>query len=134
MIWTGKASPPFLLPNVFSPPLQLDYTDAGTCNKCFAKRKNVSLAAEQCSCTVMFDVEKLFKVTRLKKKYPTLEKTQMSLVPVAVTPGRRFLLLRPQKLPPEPPQIHGLQRRHTDGRQTEKFKGSSHKMNPWVYY
>lgn len=41
--------------------IKLDYTDAGTCDKCFEKRKNVSLAAEGCSCTVMFDVNKRLK-------------------------------------------------------------------------
>lgn len=41
---------------------QLDYTDSGTCDKCFEKRKNVSLAAEDCSCTIVFDVDKKLKV------------------------------------------------------------------------
>lgn len=45
----------FLLP-------QLDYTDAGNCSKCFEKRKNVTLAAESCHCSIMFDVNKKFKV------------------------------------------------------------------------
>lgn len=43
-------------------PPQLDYTDAGTCDKCFEKRKNVSHAAEPCSCTVVFNIDKRFKV------------------------------------------------------------------------
>lgn len=42
---------------------QLDYTDAGTCNICFEKRKNVSNAAQPCSCRVVLPIEKSFKVT-----------------------------------------------------------------------
>nr|XP_046259073.1 transmembrane protein 30C [Scatophagus argus] len=41
--------------------LKLDYTEAGTCNICFEKRKNVNNAAQSCSCTVVFPVEKAFK-------------------------------------------------------------------------
>lgn len=112
-------------------PPQLDYTEAGTCNKCFAKRKDVSLAGEPCNCAVIFTVEKMFKVRwcfgQRANKQLILSKTQTSLVSAAVTPGRCFHVLRPQKLPPEPPQIHGLQRRHANGGQKETFKGSSHK-------
>lgn len=42
---------------------QLDYTEAGTCDKCYEKRKNVSNAAESCSCTVVFAIDKRFKVS-----------------------------------------------------------------------
>lgn len=115
----------------FLVPPQLDYTEAGTCDKCFDKRKNVSLAGEPCSCIVTFAVKKKFKVRwrfgQRANKQLILHKTQTSLVSVAVTPGRRFRVLWPQKLPPEPPQIHGLQRRHANGGQEETFKGSSHK-------
>ncbi|XP_042350110.1 transmembrane protein 30C [Plectropomus leopardus] len=41
--------------------IKLDYTEAGTCNICFEKRKNVSNAAQSCSCTVVFNIEKAFK-------------------------------------------------------------------------
>ncbi|XP_029386098.1 transmembrane protein 30C [Echeneis naucrates] len=41
--------------------IKLDYTEAGTCDKCFEKRKNVSNAGEECSCTVIFSIEKAFK-------------------------------------------------------------------------
>ncbi|KAM7380303.1 hypothetical protein PAMP_003611 [Pampus punctatissimus] len=41
--------------------IKLDYTEAGTCNICFEKRKNVSNAAQDCSCTLVFPVEKAFK-------------------------------------------------------------------------
>ncbi|XP_044074011.1 transmembrane protein 30C [Siniperca chuatsi] len=41
--------------------IKLDYTEAGTCNKCFEKRKNVTNAAQTCSCTVVFPIEKAFK-------------------------------------------------------------------------
>lgn len=41
--------------------IKLDYTEAGTCNKCFEKRKNVSYAADPCTCTVVFEIEKAFK-------------------------------------------------------------------------
>lgn len=90
----------------------------------------MSLAAEGCSCTIVFDVNK-----RLKVKLPQcsdelliLCKTQTSPVTDAVAPGRRLLLLQPQKLPPESPQIHGLQGRHTDSRQKEKLKGITHRI------
>lgn len=115
----------FLLP-------QLDYTEAGTCNKCFEKRKNVSLAAEPCSCVVMFDVNKRLKVKRrFGQRFEPLilHQTQTSLFTDAFAPGRRLLLLRPPKLSPEPPQIHGFQGRHPVGRQNEKLKGSSHKIS-----
>lgn len=121
----------FLLP-------QLDYTEAGTCNKCFEKRKKGSLAGEPCSCTVTFDVKKLFKVRRRfgqhANKCLILYESQTHLVSVAVTPGRRFHLLWPPKLPPEPPQIHGLQRRHADGRKKETFKGNSRKTYLFTVY
>lgn len=42
---------------------QLDYTKAGTCDKCYEKRNNVSKAAESCTCTVVFPIKKAFKVT-----------------------------------------------------------------------
>lgn len=41
--------------------LKLDYTEAGTCDKCFEQRKNVSNAAQSCSCMVVFPLEKAFK-------------------------------------------------------------------------
>ncbi|KAL3056123.1 hypothetical protein OYC64_018762 [Pagothenia borchgrevinki] len=41
--------------------LKLDYTEAGTCNLCFEKRKNVSNAARPCNCTVVFNIKKAFK-------------------------------------------------------------------------
>ncbi|XP_028250053.1 transmembrane protein 30C [Parambassis ranga] len=41
--------------------MKLDYTEAGACSKCFEKRKNVSNAAQACSCTVVFSTEKAFK-------------------------------------------------------------------------
>ncbi|XP_051259806.1 transmembrane protein 30C [Dicentrarchus labrax] len=41
--------------------IKLDYTEAGTCNICFEKRKNVSNAAQTCSCTVVFSIDKRFK-------------------------------------------------------------------------
>lgn len=115
-------------------PPQLDYTDAGTCDKCFEKRKNVSLAAESCTCTIKFDVNKRLKVKlpQCSEELVILCKTQTSPVTDAVVPGRRLLLLRPQKLPPESPQIHGLQGRHTDGRQKEKLKGITHRIYFYV--
>lgn len=119
-------------------PPQLDYTEAGTCNKCFDKRKDVSRAAEPCTCTVRFEVEKMFKVRwrfgQRANKWLILYKTQTSLVSVAITPGRRVRVLWPQKLPPEPPQIHGLQRRHANGGQKEEFTGSSHKPHSFTLY
>lgn len=48
-------------PAVFVAP-QIDYTN-GTCNRCYAKRENVSLAHEDCECTVSFQLDKAFKVT-----------------------------------------------------------------------
>ncbi|XP_071775319.1 transmembrane protein 30C [Centroberyx gerrardi] len=41
--------------------LKLDYTEAGTCNKCFEKRQNASKALQSCNCTVVFPIEKEFK-------------------------------------------------------------------------
>ncbi|XP_074550591.1 transmembrane protein 30C [Halichoeres trimaculatus] len=41
--------------------IKLDYTEAGTCDICFEKRKNVSNADQPCTCTVMFPVEKALK-------------------------------------------------------------------------
>ncbi|XP_029936265.1 transmembrane protein 30C [Myripristis murdjan] len=41
--------------------LKLDYTEAGTCNACFAKRENASNALQPCNCTVVFPIEKAFK-------------------------------------------------------------------------
>ncbi|XP_020506878.1 transmembrane protein 30C [Labrus bergylta] len=41
--------------------VKLDYTEAGTCDVCFEKRKNVSNAGQSCSCTVEFSIEKAFK-------------------------------------------------------------------------
>ncbi|XP_034549379.1 transmembrane protein 30C [Notolabrus celidotus] len=41
--------------------IKLDYTEAGTCDICFEKRKNVSNANQDCTCTVVFPVEKAFK-------------------------------------------------------------------------
>ncbi|XP_045909715.1 transmembrane protein 30C [Micropterus dolomieu] len=41
--------------------IKLDYTEAGTCDICFEKRKNVSYAAQTCSCKVVFPIEKAFK-------------------------------------------------------------------------
>lgn len=41
--------------------IKLDYTEAGTCDKCFEKRKNVSLSAETCDCAVVFSLEKAFE-------------------------------------------------------------------------
>ncbi|XP_075962556.1 transmembrane protein 30C [Anarhichas minor] len=40
---------------------KLDYTKAGTCNTCFELRKNVSNAAQTCSCKVEFEIKKAFK-------------------------------------------------------------------------
>lgn len=40
---------------------KIDYTETETCDECFEKRKNVSLAAEFCKCTVVFTLEKPFK-------------------------------------------------------------------------
>uniref|UniRef100_H3CB23 Cell cycle control protein n=1 Tax=Tetraodon nigroviridis TaxID=99883 RepID=H3CB23_TETNG len=41
--------------------IKLDYTHAGTCDLCYEKRKNVSRAAEPCSCVVTFNVQKRIK-------------------------------------------------------------------------
>lgn len=41
--------------------MKLDYTEAETCSKCFEMRKNVSYAAQTCTCTVKFKTEKAFK-------------------------------------------------------------------------
>lgn len=40
---------------------KMDYTEAGTCNKCFEKRKNASNAVQECSCKVVFELGKKFK-------------------------------------------------------------------------
>ncbi|XP_035507230.1 transmembrane protein 30C [Scophthalmus maximus] len=41
--------------------MKLDYTEAGTCDRCFEMRKNVSNAGEGCSCKAVFSLEKPFK-------------------------------------------------------------------------
>ncbi|TDH06741.1 hypothetical protein EPR50_G00116260 [Perca flavescens] len=41
--------------------IKLDYTEAGTCDVCFEKRKNVSNAAQTCTCTVVFSIKKALK-------------------------------------------------------------------------
>lgn len=41
--------------------VKLDYTEAGTCDICFEKRKNMSNAALPCSCTVVVPIEKALK-------------------------------------------------------------------------
>ncbi|XP_069563156.1 transmembrane protein 30C [Brachyistius frenatus] len=41
--------------------IKLDYTEAGTCDVCFEKRKNVSNAAQTCSCKVVLGIEKAMK-------------------------------------------------------------------------
>lgn len=41
--------------------IKLDYTKAGTCNICFEKRKNVSNAAQPCSCTVVLNIKQKLK-------------------------------------------------------------------------
>ncbi|KAM8856446.1 transmembrane protein 30C [Spinachia spinachia] len=41
--------------------LKLDYTEAGTCFTCFEMRKNLSRAAEPCTCTLEFEIKKAFK-------------------------------------------------------------------------
>ncbi|KAM3861805.1 transmembrane protein 30C [Diretmus argenteus] len=43
--------------------MKLDYTQAGTCDKCFEKRKNVSHALQTCNCTVVFNIQKAFTGT-----------------------------------------------------------------------
>ncbi|XP_061580633.1 transmembrane protein 30C [Cololabis saira] len=40
---------------------KLDYTEAGTCDRCFEMRKNMSLAGEPCSCRLDFSIHKTFK-------------------------------------------------------------------------
>lgn len=55
--------PQFTINSLLS--FQVDYTEAETCNICFEKRKNVSNAAESCTCTVVFAIEKAFKVNNL---------------------------------------------------------------------
>lgn len=44
--------------------------------------------------------------------------------------GKRLFLLRAEELPPEPPQVHGLQRRQPDERQENKLKGTETHMPP----
>lgn len=41
--------------------MKMDYTEAGTCNDCFKKRQDVSLAAESCVCAVSFTLDKPYK-------------------------------------------------------------------------
>ncbi|XP_032385129.1 transmembrane protein 30C [Etheostoma spectabile] len=41
--------------------IKLDYTEAGTCDICFEKRKNSSNAAQPCSCTLVFPIKKALK-------------------------------------------------------------------------
>jgi len=41
--------------------LKVDYTSAGTCDKCFEKRKNVSNTFMPCNCTVVISIDKAFK-------------------------------------------------------------------------
>ncbi|XP_067112785.1 transmembrane protein 30C [Osmerus mordax] len=41
--------------------LKLDYTKAGTCDSCFLKRGNASLATQNCNCTVAFPITTPFK-------------------------------------------------------------------------
>lgn len=41
--------------------LKLDYTEGGSCDKCFLKRQNASLASQTCYCTVVFTIETPFK-------------------------------------------------------------------------
>lgn len=164
--WTGTAHS--LCIPIFS---QLDYTKAGTCDKCYEKRNNVSKAAETCTCMVVFAIEKAFKVIlrliyglrhpnvhiqvdlelRLvysvwtndiqhthfqcsnflsKSNQPSKGRlfsphTSADVSISATVPGRRLFLLWPPKFPPEPPQIHGLQRWHADDWQEEKLEGSS---------
>lgn len=37
--------------------MKMDYTEAGTCDKCYEKRKDVSKAAQPCDCQVVFAIE-----------------------------------------------------------------------------
>uniref|UniRef100_A0A087YFZ9 Cell cycle control protein n=1 Tax=Poecilia formosa TaxID=48698 RepID=A0A087YFZ9_POEFO len=41
--------------------IKLDYTDLGNCNECFDLRRNVSNAAQTCSCRVEFSIDKSLK-------------------------------------------------------------------------
>ncbi|XP_068602402.1 transmembrane protein 30C [Brachionichthys hirsutus] len=41
--------------------IKLDYTEAGTCDRCFEKRKDVANAALNCSCIVVLSIGKAFK-------------------------------------------------------------------------
>ncbi|KAE8299106.1 Cell cycle control protein 50A [Larimichthys crocea] len=41
--------------------MKLDYTEAGSCNLCYIKRQNASNAAQSCTCSVMFSIQKAFK-------------------------------------------------------------------------
>lgn len=82
----------------FPLPPQLDYTHAGTCDLCYEKRKNVSRAAEPCSCVVTFNVQKRIKVKpflffcsgQRSNERLILYKTQTSLVTDAVLQGDVF--------------------------------------------
>ncbi|KAM6934149.1 transmembrane protein 30C [Xenentodon cancila] len=40
---------------------KLDYTEAGSCSRCFEMKTNASAAAQTCSCKVEFSIEKTFK-------------------------------------------------------------------------
>ncbi|CAF90017.1 unnamed protein product, partial [Tetraodon nigroviridis] len=78
--------------------IKLDYTHAGTCDLCYEKRKNVSRAAEPCSCVVTFNVQKRIKVKpflffcsdQRSNERLILYKTQTSLVTDAVLQGDVF--------------------------------------------
>lgn len=114
---------------------QIDYTKAGTCDLCYKKRENVSLANETCNCKVVFNLDKAFEVTGgcsehtsstskpLMKHISALySKPQHTICSSRFTQagarvyfsasvsGKRLFLLRAEELPPEPPQVHGLQR------------------------
>ncbi|XP_056145521.1 transmembrane protein 30C [Lampris incognitus] len=41
--------------------LKMDYTEAGTCDRCFEKRQNVSNALQTCDCQVIFPIENTLK-------------------------------------------------------------------------
>lgn len=41
--------------------LKLDYTEGGSCDKCFLKRQNARLAAQPCNCSVVFTIDTPFK-------------------------------------------------------------------------
>ncbi|CDQ93133.1 unnamed protein product [Oncorhynchus mykiss] len=41
--------------------LKVDYTHAGSCDKCFEKRKDRANANQSCNCTVVFNIENTFK-------------------------------------------------------------------------